>query len=192
MKKAGLGKFDPHLALLDYRNTSIDTDSSPAQMLFSRRTRNLLPLTPGLLEPAIIPPMDVQQKLISSIQKQAYYYNLSGKTLPEPQPNQTVRMKKLNENTWTEAVCKKMVGPRSYAVVSGNRTYRRNRRQLRLVPNEPNEPKQHSIQCATPTGNSGEATSVPFNPKTKAVPMQPSPTVTKCGRTVRPPVRFQD
>ncbi|CAH3041411.1 unnamed protein product, partial [Porites lobata] len=66
--------------------------------------------------------------------RQAYYYNLKGKALPELQPGQIVRMKKPNEKTWTEAVCKKMIGPRSYTVVSGNRTYRRNRRQLRLVP----------------------------------------------------------
>ena len=143
--------------------------------------------------------MHVQQKLIASRQKQAYYYNLKGKTLPELQPGQTVRMKKPNENTWTEAVCQKMIAPRSYAVVSGNRTYRRNRRQLRLVPpvenqlatsEKPrdNDLEQHPIQCATSSGNSGEATPVPVNPKTKAVPMQSGPTVTRCGRTVR----FQD
>ena len=76
MKKAALGKFDPYLALLDYRNTPSEIGSSPAQRLFSRRTRNLLPLTPRLLEPATVPPMDLQQKLIASRQKQAYYYNL--------------------------------------------------------------------------------------------------------------------
>ena len=105
MKKAALGKFDPYLALLDHRNTPTEIGSSPAQRLFSRRTRNLLPLTPRLLEPATVPPMDVQQKLIASRQKQAYYYNLKGKALPELQPGQTVRMKKPNENTWAEAVC---------------------------------------------------------------------------------------
>ena len=52
MKKAALGKFDPYLALLDYHNTPTGIGSSPAQRLFSRRTCNLLPLTPRLLEPA--------------------------------------------------------------------------------------------------------------------------------------------
>ena len=54
--------------------------------------------------------------------------------MPELQTVQIDRMKKPNENTWTVAVCKQMIGSRSYAVVSGNRTYRRIRRQLRLVP----------------------------------------------------------
>ena len=105
MKKAALGKFDPCLALLDYRNTPSDIGSSPVQRLFSRTTRNLLPSTTRLLEPATVPPKDVQQKLIASKQKQTYYYNLKGKALPELQPGQTVRMKKPNENTRTEAVC---------------------------------------------------------------------------------------
>ena len=76
-----------------------------------------------------MPPQDVQQRLIASRQKQAYYDNLKGKALPELQLGQIVKMKKLNENIWTEAVCKKMIGPQSYAVVSGNR----NSHMLRMV-----------------------------------------------------------
>ena len=117
MEKAERGKCDPYLGLLDYRNTPTELGSSPAQRLFSRRTRNLLPLTRKLLEPEILPTQDVQQKLINSRQKQAFYYNLKGKALPELQPGQTVRMKKPNESTWTEAVCKKMIGPRSYVCI---------------------------------------------------------------------------
>ena len=128
------GKFDPYLALLDYRNTPTEIGSSPAQGLFSRTTRNLLPLSSKQLQPNTLPPQAVQEKLINPKQKQAFYYNLKGKALPELQPGQTVRMKKPKESTWTEAVCKKMIGPRSYVVVSGGQTYRRNRRQLRSVP----------------------------------------------------------
>ena len=185
MRKTALGKFDPYLALLDYCNTPTEIGSSTAQRLFSRRTRNLLPLTPRLLEPATVPPLDLQQKLIASRQNQAYYYNLKGKALPELQPGQTVRMKKPNENTWTEAVCKKIIGPRSYAVVSGNRIYRRNRRKLRLVPPAENllarseqphdtNKEQQPLQYATTQGNSGEATPRPASPKATAVPMASS------------------
>ena len=134
MEKAARGKCEPDFGLLDYENTPTELGSSPAQRLFSRRTRNLLPLTRKLLEPETLHTQDVQQNLINSRQKQAFYYNLKGKALPELQPGQTVRVKKPNESTWTQAVCKKMIGPRSYVVVSGNRTYRRNRRQLRSAP----------------------------------------------------------
>ncbi|PFX16000.1 hypothetical protein AWC38_SpisGene19760 [Stylophora pistillata] len=83
----------------DYRNTPTKAGSSPAQRVFSRRTRNLLPPTPRLLEAATVPPMDVQQKLMASRQKQAYYYNLKEKALPELQPGRLLDMKKPNKNT---------------------------------------------------------------------------------------------
>ena len=94
----------------------------------------MLPLPSKQLEPKSDPPQDVQEKLISSKKKQAYYYILKGKALLELQPGQTVNMKRPDESTWTEAVCKKTIGPRSYVVVSGGRTYQRNYRQLRIVP----------------------------------------------------------
>ena len=160
----------------------------------------LLPLTRKLLEPETLPTQDVQQKLINSRQKQAFYYNLKGKALPELQPGQTVRMKKPNESTWTEAVCKKMIGPRSYVVVSGNRTYRRNQRQLRSAP--PSEPLSVNLEQQRDTG-SGHLPSQDALPKdvarsgdtdrgqlsTKdALPKG----VTRSGRTINPPVHFQD
>ena len=43
------------------------------------------------------------------MQKQAFYYNLKGTALPELQAGQTVRMKKPQESTGKEAVCKKMI-----------------------------------------------------------------------------------
>ena len=52
LKKAVDSGSDPYLAILDYRNTpSQGTETSPAQRLFGRRTRNLLPMTAKLLEP---------------------------------------------------------------------------------------------------------------------------------------------
>ena len=77
------GKFDPYLALLDHRNIPTETDSSPVHRLFSRRTRNLLPLSSRQLQPKSVPPQDVQERLINSKQKQAFYYNLKGTALPE-------------------------------------------------------------------------------------------------------------
>ena len=115
------GKFDPYLALLDHPNTPTEIGSFPVQRLFSRRTRSLLPLSSRQLQPKSVPQQDLQERLISSKQKQAFYYNLKGTALPELQPGQTVRMKRPQESTWTEAVFKKMIGPHSYVVVLGGR-----------------------------------------------------------------------
>ena len=77
-----------------------------------------------------------------------------------------------------------MIGPRSYTVVSGNRTYRRNRRQLRLVPttdqamcspvsskqSRPTDDSQVLTQCASPTKNSEGPKPVSADSSTTALP----------------------
>ena len=191
MRKAVHGKFDPYLALLDYRNTPTDIGSSPGQRLFSRRTRNLLPLSSKQLEPKSLPQQDVQDKLINSKQKQAFYYNLKGTALPELQPGQTVRMKRPKESTWSEAVCKKMIGPRSYVVVSGGRTYRRNRRQVLSVPQSDFHPVAKPV--AEPLQSVLQTDPPPVvEPVAEHVEAASPPTVTRSGRTVKTPARFQD
>ena len=132
-----------------------------------------------LLRPETLPTQDVQQKLINSRQKQAFYYNLKGKALPELQPGQTVRLKKPNKSTWTEAVCTKMIGPCAYVVVSGNRTYQRNRRQLRSAP--PTEPPSANLEQRQDT-DSGQL------PTQDALPKG----VTMSGHTMKAPIHFQD
>ena len=56
LKKAFDAGRDPQLSLLDFRNTpSEGMDSSPAQRLFSRRTRTSLPIASQLLQPQLVP-----------------------------------------------------------------------------------------------------------------------------------------
>ena len=56
MKTTRLAGTDPNLSLLDYRNTpSEGTGSSPAQRLFGRRTRTLLPTSLRLLVHEAVP-----------------------------------------------------------------------------------------------------------------------------------------
>ena len=61
LKKTADASRDPHLSL-DFRNTlSEGMDSTPAQRLFSRRTRTELPMASHLVQPKVIP--DVQLNL---------------------------------------------------------------------------------------------------------------------------------
>lgn len=61
-------------ALLEYRNTPImDLGFSPAQLLFNRRLRTLIPSTTSLLSPKI--PTGVQEKIQTSQKRQELYYN---------------------------------------------------------------------------------------------------------------------
>ena len=63
MLKAQDDGRDPYLALLDWRNTPTEgIGSSPAQRLFGRRTKTLLPTTARLLRPETV--RGVPSKLI--------------------------------------------------------------------------------------------------------------------------------
>jgi len=72
---------DFYLALLAWRNTpSEGLESSPAQRMFGRHTRTLIPTTSELLKLKIVE--DVQGKLLKRKQLQAKNYNISAKELP--------------------------------------------------------------------------------------------------------------
>ena len=100
-------------------------------------------------------------------------------------------MKRQQESTWTEGICNKMIGPRSYVVVLGGRTYRRNRRQLRMVP----QSDFHSVaKPADELLQSMPQTESPplVEPASEHVEVASPPTVTRSGRIVKPPARFQE
>jgi len=73
-EKASKDREDPHLAVLGWRNTPAEQfGKSPAQIMFSRRTRTLLPMTDQLLSS----PHDTaaHDALIVAKRSQANYHN---------------------------------------------------------------------------------------------------------------------
>ena len=77
LKKAPDASYDPHL---DFRNTpSEGMDSTPAQRLFSRSTRNSLPIASHLLQPKVIP--DVHRNFQQRQNKQALSFNRGARPL---------------------------------------------------------------------------------------------------------------
>ena len=133
LKKAELARTDVYLSLLDHRNTPTEqTGLSPAQRLFCRRTRTLLPMSTKLLQPETQPA--IKDKLLLSQDKQASYYNKVSRPLPAIQPGDVVRFKLPGKDTWTKALCKRQIAPRSYTVECNGKTYRRNRKHLRHTP----------------------------------------------------------
>lgn len=54
MRKAKDSDQSPYIAFLEYRNTPLDCGYSPAQLLFSRRTKSVLPITNKALQPKLI------------------------------------------------------------------------------------------------------------------------------------------
>ncbi|XP_054720864.1 uncharacterized protein K02A2.6-like [Uloborus diversus] len=51
LNKAAQDNKDPHLVLMEYRNTPMDGLPSPAEILMGRRIRTLIPVLPSLLKP---------------------------------------------------------------------------------------------------------------------------------------------
>ena len=81
LKKSKAAGADFYLGLLAWRNTpSEGLESSPAQRMFGRRIRTLIPTTSELLKPKIVE--DVQGKLLRRKQLHAKHYNISAKELP--------------------------------------------------------------------------------------------------------------
>ena len=134
MKKAKQAGTDIYLSLLDWRNTpSEGMSSSPAQRMFGRGTRTLLPTTSYLLKPKV--QEDVKEKLLKQKSKQAKYYNQNTKELPPLQTGEVVRVAPKpgdRERKWFKAQVEDQVDIRSYEVrTEDGRLYRRNRRHLR-------------------------------------------------------------
>ena len=84
---------DPHLSILQYRNTPTDNLGSPAQLLMNRRLRLKHAVTLKHLKPKVISQKTVHEKLARKhSEKQNYFYNKSKRNLNELKPGDTIRV----------------------------------------------------------------------------------------------------
>ena len=147
MRKAAHAGTDPYQALLDFRNTPTQGMSViPAQRLLGRRTKTTLPTHPNLLVPAF---PDSSEQLGEEKTKQVRRYNKSAKDLPTLQEGDTVMIQPRRSGAlWTKAIVVKRLSRRSYRVRTlDGAVYRRNRRQLRLCPEEEREGCEYDFCC---------------------------------------------
>lgn len=171
-----------YLALLDWRNTPTEgVGTSPAQRLFGRRCKTLLPVSGTLLQPRHSTEGETRA-MMGMKRRQQHFYDKHTKPLQPIEPGQTVRMKLPGNSTWTAGTCIGEVGPRSYKVLIGDSIYRRNRRQLisprnddhqaspDRTPGDQTAPEDLETQL-TPSGSSQE-TNLPSEPV--ETPMQQS------------------
>jgi hypothetical protein len=126
------------LTILDWiwRNTPNVDGKSPVQMLMSRRTRTLLPMSQQLLQPKVME--GVKADITARKQKAKFHYDKTAKDLPDLTIGQSIRLQSdIPKQPWRKATCLQKVGPRSYLVETENgQKYRRNRKFLRNT-NEP-------------------------------------------------------
>ena len=196
---------DKHGALLDYRTTPLEgLNLSPAQLLMSRRPRNILPSSRKLLAPAQYSQAQVKQHFERQKQKQEFYHNYKPgvKQLPPLAPGQPVRMSPSpGSKEWKPAtVIKEHGSPRSYIVKceTNNWEYRRNRRQLRGSSSQAhqNTTSMDLNDMDTPdTGATSSDSTIVRTTDDLPTSLPPThsrivPVKTRCGRTVKQPVRL--
>ncbi|CAB3254567.1 unnamed protein product [Arctia plantaginis] len=128
IRKTAYDQSDFNLALLEYLNTPISKElPSPAELLYNRKLRSIVPCNPILLKPTLH--NNTAQKIKSRQQIQKYYYDRGSKNLTPLCVGQKVKVR-IN-NTWQSGIVKNRFGMRSYVVLLNNGTsLRRNRRHL--------------------------------------------------------------
>ena len=199
-----LAQSDPFLALLIYRCTPISaTGHSPSELMLGRQIRNTLPAMPCKLIGKWPKQAEVEEKDERAKEGYAKYYNKRhGVTYHPPlNPGDSVRIKTDNNKGWdtTGMIVGTHNTPRSYIVQSGTSTYRRNRKHLLTVPNQPEQCPTETTEAAGDIMDNVVTPQTPQPPGPKTpVPVQQPPitpanaTYTWSGRMVMKPSRFRD
>ena len=193
---------DPLIGLLNIRNSPTEgLDTSPAQRLFGRRTKSMLPTTESKLTPHYpFSASEAWKKQEKRLRRQDH-----GKDLKHLAPGDNVRIQPLRPyaREWREATVTKKLTGRSYEVETDDgRKYRRTRQFLRQTPHSTHSyphtqqptssdglaadhPQQQAEKLASPTRTSGCEEETP-------APTMNTPRKIRSGRTIRKPVRYRE
>ncbi|UYV65294.1 K02A2.6-like [Cordylochernes scorpioides] len=201
------------LALLNFYNTPRDGLPSPAQCLFSRRTRTLLPTSTHQLEPEI--QKGHTQNLRNKREKQKTHHDKTAKTTRSFKEGEKIMLKQ-HHREWIPARVTQEVAPRSYKVQTPTGEYRRNSSFMRHTNLEspkqqrrriPEIPKSTLPEGPGPSGDKEQA-QVPEELNTSPRPFSGQeprsdhqnaehkngtlPITTRSGRIIKPPKRFEE
>ncbi|CAB4034804.1 Transposon Ty3-G Gag-Pol poly, partial [Paramuricea clavata] len=110
----------------------------------ARRTKTLLPISDTLLKPSVIEPSEVTKRLSHYRQQSKKYYDRTAKPLPNLQKGDVVRVTDIKGKYMKKGtVINETSYPRSYMVNINGRNYRRNRRHLLKVKEEPDSEHEY-------------------------------------------------
>ena len=130
--KCLLKKRDPHLALLSYRATLLQSGFSPSELLMSRKLRTNVLVTREVLKPQVPDLSSVRERDERHKTRQQSKYNSrhGARELTPLNPGETFWIPDREQ----EATVTQEAGTRSFKVQTSDRTYRRNRRALVHLP----------------------------------------------------------
>ncbi|XP_045761442.1 uncharacterized protein K02A2.6-like [Maniola jurtina] len=172
LKKALYEKRDPYLAILEFRNTPIsNTIASPAENLFNRKLRGIIPMTKKAFNPKV--DRNLRRNLVHRQEKDRFYYNRNKVNLRNLELGEHVFFK--TGRVWKKGIIKGKIYDRTYKILSQNgRMFVRNRiyiKPLNFVPFYIPDENENLESVVTP---------------------QPSLYTTSYGRVIRPPVRYPE
>ena len=136
MRKAVSSNQDQYLALLEIRNTPVQTHGkSPSQLFFQRRTRTLIPTTKKMLKPTS--PHNIRKQQLNRNKAVKKYYDKSAKDLNKLKQGQKILI--YDDKRWEHGTVENQIDDHSYQVRAegNNHLYRRNRIHLREAQPEP-------------------------------------------------------
>ena len=161
-------------------------------MLFSRRTRTLLPIAATLLDTTKA--AEIKARLKESKCKQAVYYDRNAKEKPQLEIGQTVRAQ-IQDGNWKKAEVEKCLPFRSYVIrTEDGTTYRRNRRHVRISTESPivfMYPDDEPVIAATPAAETAKRPTAVSTSDHGSARLDP-PLKTRSGREIRKPARYRD
>ncbi|XP_062574843.1 uncharacterized protein K02A2.6-like [Saccostrea cucullata] len=196
---------DPYKSLLDYRNTNIEEIGlSPAQMFLGRRLKTDLPTASPLLS-AATSSNDLKMRMETRKTRQKLYFDRhAGRELRPLHSGEKIVIK--HGKDWIPGNVMSEQSNRSYIVKTNDGTkYRRNRKHIRptaaqfkhhqSAETEISDSANPTKTKETPGENLQEVASSPQSsdlPKLPETITRSSTIVTRSGRVVIPPKKFDD
>lgn len=171
MEKSHRDGSDIFLSILNLRNIPRDpTLGSPAERLMSRQTRTAVPVCTKLLEPTPKSSQQVSAQLLNKRLTLKHQHDKSSHPLQPLTEGQVVRMQTPKGFDQLGIVKEESKEPRSYIIQSNGTTYRRNRRHILPVAEQPPQLQTEDQDSYT---SHHTVNSPPLTPLT---PCMPTPT----------------
>ena len=128
MRKALEMKADPHIAIMNYRDTPIVDGKSPAELLMGRKIRTRIPVCERRLK-TLLHSDNLQKERVNRSRTQARQYNKTAKPLSNLQTGDKVVMR--HNEQWIKGTIVGKSTPRSYEIQTKDKVFRRNRAMIR-------------------------------------------------------------
>jgi hypothetical protein len=190
---------DPYKALLDYRNTPLDTGKSPAELFLGRKLKSTLPAREELLKPGKGHSKKNHKQMTQRQKKQKEFFDRKASdTLSKFKAGDAVMMQ--FGDKWKKAeIVKEHETPRSYIVKDEeNVHYRRNRKMLRPTKvahqdnaNRPSSTDHLKSQAERVKDNNDQNPAHQETMKNNGE-SNDNAVRTRSGRISKPPVKYDD